>query len=215
MTPVLSAVYDELVTRACTEPWQARARQWVEQFIARTGQFPADHPQASQRMAAGWEDALCRSGLGRELALLLDDQAERELAAVVLRSHRGVFAFELVGRFHLMHDLISGASFILVARDSIGREVQGDNFGGLCQARLVAGADGCAMLPGVVFHLPEATAAIRDVIAFAHQQRLSTDAICDALLRMDHQYRTMSRVRPAYAYRCEALVPKVRADGPA
>jgi hypothetical protein len=177
------------------------ANLWVQRFLGKTGLFPADHPSAPNRVAAGWEDALCRGGLASKMLALLEDHAERDLCGLIIRAHRGLFRFETIAGRHLVHDVYSGASFLLVARDHIAREMMDDNLGGLCQARVVGAADGCAMLPGVVFHAAEATEHIEKVLDSAHELQLSTDEVCDALLRMDHTLRTMSRSRAAFAYR--------------
>lgn len=205
MTPVLWAVYDELVERAAAPPVEPRARAWTLEFLERTGHFPSDHACAQYRLAAAWEDALCRGGFARELLPSLTDAAEKSLALLLTRAHRGIFQFDFVAGHQTVHDLWSGASFLLVARDDIGREVPGDNLGGICQGRVVAAADGCAILPGVVFHSADATGDIHRVLQVAAERQLDTDSICDALLRMDHALRTLSRVRASYAYRPEAL----------
>ena len=208
MTPVLSAVYDELLQRANRQPHAGLARVLVRRFLERTGTLPPDHPQAQFRHAAAWEDALCRGGLAAQLMGELDDEAERNLALLLTRSHRGIFRFDTLATRHVVHDLWSGAWFILVARDDIGREVSGDNLGSLCQGRVVGAADGCAFLPGAIFHEAGATGCIEAVLKTAAERNIETDLLFDTLLRMDHTLRTMSRVRAAYAYRLEALEPK-------
>ena len=210
MTPVLSAVYEELLERANSTPYEDKTRSWVRAFLERTGTFHADHPCALYRLAAAWEDALCRGGLAAALLQRLHDEAERSVARLVTRAHRGVFRFETEAGRHLVHDIWSGASFMLVGRDDIGREVAGDNLGGVCQGRVVAAADGCALLPGVVFHAPEASADITAAVHHASTLGMATDDLLDALLRMDHAYRTLSRVRPQFAYRLRALQPDSR-----
>ncbi len=205
MTPVLSAVYDELQARAACPPFQERVRRWVDDFLHRTGQFPADHPSAVHRLAAAWEDALCRGGFGMEMMSTLEDPAEQELCRLIPSAHRGIFRFTSLGGRSVVHDLWSGAAFVLVTRDSIGREIQGDNLGGLCQARVVGALDGCALLPGVVFHTPEATESVEGVIREARARGLSTDDLCESLLKMDYSMRTLSRVRASYAYRPSML----------
>lgn len=205
MTPVLAAVYEELVDRAHLPPHAEAAHAWVQEFLERTGILPADHPQAPFRLAAAWEDALCRGGLAASLAAELEDPAERNLALLVTRNQRGVFRFDTVGGRHFVHDLWSGASFILLARDDIGRAISGDNLGSLCIGRVVGASDGCAFLPGAVFQDPQASGAIETLIAAAAERDMEGDDVFDRLLRMDFTLRTMSRPRAAYAYRVEAL----------
>ena len=208
MTPVLSAVYDELLRRANGQPHAGLARVLVRRFLERTGTLPPDHPQAQFRHAAAWEDALCRGGLAASLVRELEDPAEKNLASLLTRAHRGIFRFDTLGTRHVVHDLWSGAWFILVARDDIGRAVSGDNLGSLCQGRVVGASDGCAFLPGAVFHDAAATGCIAGVLKTAAERDLDADLLFDSLLRMDHTLRTMSRVRAAYAYRLEGLEPR-------
>ncbi len=206
MTPVLSAVYDELISQATRAPVAAEFDAWVKRFLQRTGTFSADHPEALRRLDAAREDALCRGGWAARLAGTLSDPAEQTLAALLPRAHRGVFLFEQVGARHVVRDIATGAAFLLVPRDSVGREIIDDNQGSVCVARVVGGADGCALLPGVVFHRADATPYIEQVTAAARACGMQVDDVCDALLRMDHALQTLSRVRPAFAYRAEALV---------
>ncbi len=205
MTPVLSAVYDELIARATTPPHAEPFDRWVQGFLARTGVFPADHPESVRRLEAAREDALCRGGWAARLLPRLSDPGEQTLASLIPRAHRGVFSFETVAGVHVVQELLSGAAFVLVRRDSVGREVVDDNLGSLCVGRIVGASDGCAMLPGVVFHRADATACIESVVKVARDRGVPADQVCDALLRMDFALLTMSRIRPAFAYRPELL----------
>jgi hypothetical protein len=64
-----------------------------------------------------------------------------------------------------------------------------------------------ALLPGALFHPPEATAAIEAVLVAARDQGLGTDDALDALMRMERTLRSLARVKATYAYRAEALSP--------
>jgi hypothetical protein len=75
----------------------------------------------------------------------------------------------------------------------------------LWQARLVATAEGCVVLPGAVFHPVDALSAIEETLGVAKQRSLERDEVLDALLRMEHAFRTLTRVKVAYAYRPAAL----------
>jgi hypothetical protein len=205
VTPVLSAVYEELIQRANAQPHAGLSRVLVRRFLERTGKLPPDHPQASFRHAAAWEDAMCSGGLARQIAPDLDDPVERNLTLLLERAHRGIFRFDTLGARHVVHELWSGAWFILVARDDIGRAVSGDNLGSLCQGRVVGAPDGCAFLPGAIFHDAAATGCIESVLQAARKESIDDNTLFDALLRMDHALRTMSRVRPGWAYRVEVL----------
>jgi len=93
-------------------------------------------------------------------------------------------------------------------RDSTGRElVAALRRSGtiICQARLVAQHPGCALLPGSVFHPVDAHHSIEEILSAARAQRLPTDEVLDALLRMEHTFQTMTRAKIDYAYRNELL----------
>ena len=62
-----------------------------------------------------------------------------------------------------------------------------------------------ALLPGSIFHPEDAEPAIADVVALARKRRMRAGAVLDALLRMELSLRVLSRVKPSYAYRAEAL----------
>ncbi|MEB2321683.1 MAG: hypothetical protein OZ921_04160 [Sorangiineae bacterium] len=209
MIPVLSAVYDALLERAVAPSHAARARSLREAFFARTGRFPPDHPESGARDAAAWEDALVRGGLATLLARELDDDAERETASTFRRAQRGAFVFRRHHGALIAEDLWSNAEFLILPRDDVAREVALDaNASGdrpLCQARLLPGPDACVVLPGAVFHPADARAAIERTLAVARERRLSTDAVMDGLLKMEHTWRSLTRVKIAYAYRPEAL----------
>src|SRR5260221_4021271 len=97
----------------------------------------------------------------------------------------------LRGSHRIAKDFLGGASFLVLARDDIGREVLalGGEDSPLFEARIVAATDGCAMLPGILFHPPDATPLIGELIRARPERGPSQDEICDALLRMQHTLR--------------------------
>ncbi len=208
MTPELDAVYDELVARASRPPHAERSRELRSGFLERCGRLSADHPAAAARETAAWEDALVRGGLLLELTSELEDAGERAIARAFLRSQRGVFVFERVDSLLLARDLWSRAEFVVSARDGVGRDVASAGVhddSPPCQARVLATAEGAALLPGTVFHPADARAAIEQALLDARRRKLDTDRVLDALLRMEHAWQTMSRVKVAYAYRADAM----------
>jgi hypothetical protein len=80
---------------------------------------------------------------------------------------------------------------------------------------VVAAADGAAILPGVIFHPPDASPLIESVVATGRSRGMAPEDICDALLRMESTFRRLSRVKIAYAYKAEALAPRLVTPGPA
>jgi hypothetical protein len=208
MTPELDAVYAELLERASRPPHHDQSRRLRELFLERCGRFEPDHPAAAAREQAAWEDALVRGGLLSALASELEDPAERSIAVALLHSQRGVFVFERVDDQLLALDLWSRAQFVVVARDGIGRDVAsaGVHYDSPpCQARVVASAEGVMVLPGAIFHPADARPAIERALADARKLKLATDQALDALLRMEHAWQTMSRVKVAYAYRADSM----------
>jgi hypothetical protein len=208
VTPALSAVYDELLARAAAPGLRDRATALRTSFLKRiSSSTPGAGAESEDRERAAWDDALTAGGLAGELADGLDDPSERALARVLSRAHRAVFRMTLLGSHRAAHDVLSGASFLVLPRDDIGREVlasEGEDEA-LFEARIVAASDGCAMLPGIVFHPPDATPLIYEILTAGKQRGMSREELCDALLRMQHTFRHLSRVKIGYAYKVEAL----------
>ncbi len=177
---------------------------------------PRGSIEPDDRLRSAWDDALTTGGLAAELAHGLADPSERALARVLSRAHRAVFTTSRAGSHRIARDVISGASFLVVERDDIGREVfalSGED-ASLFEARIVAAADGCALLPGVIFHPPDATPLIGDIIRVGQERGMSRDDLCDSLLRMQHTFRTLSRIKIGYAYKPEALGRTLRSAEP-
>ncbi len=214
MTPALTAVYDELLARASSPPHADRAIALRDAFLRRTSSSSRAAAEPEDRFRAAWDDALTTGGLAAQLADTFADPSERALARVLSRAHRGVFRMSLLGDRRIAEDALSGASFLVLARDDIGREViaLGGEDSPLFEARIVAATDGCAMLPGIIFHPPDATPLIADLVRAGLERGMSRDELCDALLRMQHTFRNLSRVKIGYAYKAEALGPSTKAE---
>lgn len=204
MTPALTAVYDELLTRAAAAPFEALAQRQRADFEQRTGAVPPEHPARSARDAASWEDTLVAGGLARQIAATLDDPAERSLALVFARAQRGVFVPVRHGSAPCLRDLWGGGEFLLLARDDVGRAL-GEVEGVPMVGRIVAGADGCAVLPGRIWLPAEVLALLPEILRAARARSFDTDALAEALLWMEHLMATLSRIKPQYAFRAEGL----------
>jgi hypothetical protein len=214
VTPALTAVYDELLARAGNPPHAERAIALRDAFLRRTSSSSRAAAEPEDRFRAAWDDALTAGGLAADLAETFEDPGERALARVLSRAHRGVFRMSLLGGRRIAEDALSGASFLVLARDDIGREVLalGGEDSPLFEARIVAATDGCAMLPGIIFHPPDATPLISDLVRAGVDRGMSRDDLCDALLRMQHTFRNLSRVKIGYCYKAEALGPSTKAE---
>lgn len=204
MTPALSAVYDELVARAAAAPFADESEARRSAFTKRTGAFPDDHGARAARDAAAWEEVLVGGGLAERIGDALDDPGERAMADVIARGQRGVFRLVRVGAHRVVEDLWGGGAFLLLPRDELAR-ADGGTGEALLVGRVVAGTDGCAVLPGIVWLPAEATPLVAPIVAAARARALAVDALADSLLRMDHVLATMSRVKTAYAFREAAL----------
>jgi hypothetical protein len=210
VTPTLRAVYDELVERAAQPPFGEQARELRAAFLNRCGRLDPSDPAAEGREAAAWEDALVRGGLALRVGAGLEDPSERATAASLAHAHRGIYVFRELGQALIALDLWAGGEFVMLPRDDVGRELAAAGKRAdspLCQARLLATPDGCAVLPGTIFHPLEARAHLDATLSEARARQLETDAVLDAVLKMEHTWHTLSRVKPAYAYRVEALPP--------
>jgi hypothetical protein len=196
----------------------AARRGAVAQVSSRTEPNPDEHagpPEREARANAAWDEALTRGGLAAELAPGFDDPAERSLVRVLSRAQRGVFRLAIDAGRTTALDLVGGGSFLLLPRDDTIRAVPEATLEvTLFDGRIVAASDGCALLPGVVFHPPDALSQIERVVASARQKDLAHDEVCDALLWMQDAFVTLSRVKIAYAYNPEALSTRTHQESP-
>jgi hypothetical protein len=191
----------------------ARVAEMRRVFQTRTGAFAPEDPWFEERSRAFWSDALTRERLGREVEAELSDE-DRLWLAPLERAHRGLFRHEAPPDGQpgdLLVDVWSGAELVVTTLEDESRAELEAAAGQLLDARIVGADDPVtgsvtlALLPGAVFHSPQATTAIRDVIGAARTRGLSTHETLDALLRMERTLRALTRVKPTYAYRAEAL----------
>ncbi|MCA9631323.1 MAG: hypothetical protein KC766_26880 [Myxococcales bacterium] len=208
MTPGLRAVYDELVARAASGAWEAETRRLRGELGERCGRFERDHPAAASRDAASIEFALLAGGLAQAIATSLEDPGERGEAARIAAALPGILVFRDVDGLLVADDLWTGACWWIAPQDDVGRDVQlqlPDS--PVAQCHLVVQETGCIILPGVTFHPADALAPIRATLARARELCLSSRQVAEALLKMEHSWQTLSRVKVGYAYRPDALRP--------
>ncbi|MFO0660288.1 MAG: hypothetical protein U0165_10730 [Polyangiaceae bacterium] len=207
MTPSLNAVYEELIRLAASSTLSASAIELRKQFTKRTGAIPDEHPSASARVAASWEDALVAGGLASKLLDAFDDTAERAMAQVISRAQRGVFELDVSTDPVMVRDLWSGGEFLLLKRDDVARSAPSfaDAESSVFVGRLVGSDEGCAVLPGMIWLPSESLPLLMELRAAALSKGLSLDGFADALLKMDAQVQTLARVKVRYAFRVEAL----------
>jgi hypothetical protein len=207
---MLTDAIDEMLAQAALPKWRERTAAMRAAFEARTGAFELERAKGTggdalfeARSAAFWDDALTRGGFGTELSADLGER-ERALAVPLARAHRGLFRVERAGDGFLLVDEWSGAELVAQPatsglRDALERATS------LVDGRVVGAEGAITLLSGAVFHAEDAVDAMRAVLPEARKKGLATHDALDALLRMDHAFRTLSRVKAAFAYRKEAL----------
>jgi hypothetical protein len=178
-------------------------------FEHRTGAFGPDDPWFESRTRAFWDDTMTR-----QRAQLLApggpfeglDAADAPWADALGRAHRGLFESRVEDGGVVLSDVLTGAELVVHEVDEASRDSLASNRS-LLDGTVVAAVSPVrlALLPGAIFHPEGAEDAIALVIARARTRALPDVALLDALLRMELSLRTLSRVKPAYAYRPEAL----------
>ena len=197
----------------------ARVHEMRAAFELRTGAFAPEDPWFEARSRAFWCDALTHVGFGREVEPALDAE-DRAWLGPLERAHRGLFRVRALadgGAGTLLVDVWSGAELLVTLTDEQSRDELRASSGQLFDGRVLGAARPfvLGLLPGAIFHPSQATAAIDPVLAAARERGLSTDEALDALLRMEHMFRSLSRVKAAYAYRPAGLTPRAPPAGPA
>jgi hypothetical protein len=202
------SVFERLVAKvgaAIPPPEMARLHAAFEQ---RTGAFGPDDPWFESRSRAFWDDVMTRQPGSTAPILEGAEGGEEPWALALRRSHRGLFLSRTDHGALVLSDILSGAELLVHEVDEASRDSLASNesvFDGTVVA-LSSGESGrLALLPGSIFHLEGAEEAIAHVIAAARARGIANGALQDALLRMELSLRTLSRVKPSYAYRPEAL----------
>jgi hypothetical protein len=202
-----TVAYESLVQRFAAESFaDERARARAE-FERRTGAFAPEDAWFEARSRAFIDDALTRRALLSALEPELPDEVRAWVPAFG-RAHRGLFETVDGGDDEalIVRDVWSGIELVVTDADE-STSLALDAARGLFDARAIGRDDPLcvAILPGAVFHAEEATDALQKVVLAAKKRGLSTSAALDALLRMEHKWRTLSRMKPGYAYREDSL----------
>jgi hypothetical protein len=177
----------------------------------RTGAFSPEDPWFEERSRGFWDDAVTTQRFGGDVAVELEEDESAWLGPLE-RAHRGLFRVSAEDR-DVLEDVWSGAEFVVTTMDEASRAELDASSGQLFDARVVGtmAPATVALLPGAVFHPRHATEHVASVLAAARARGMSTGDTLDALLRMQRALRSLSRVKPAYAYRAEALSPHATA----
>jgi hypothetical protein len=204
--PLALALAVETVTSLGLAPrHQERTLAMHKSFEARTGAFGPEDPWFEARSRAFWDDALTEQGFAHDVLAELPEET-RLWASVMTRAHRGLFYASTSQGRRMVRDLWSGAEFIVDEIDDAMRTAL-DAPSGPFDGRLVALTDPIrvGLLPGALFHSEEAAEPIERILETAHDRGMEAGAALDALLRMELSLRSLSRVKPSYAYRVETL----------
>jgi hypothetical protein len=206
-------VYEAFVAMGATgDPPQLtpHAAEMREHYQKRTGAFGAEDPWFEARSRAFWDDALTTGFT--DLMPDPEDLTEqvRTIAMRMKRAHRGFFvvdhdAAEAEDGSCLV-DLWSGA-VLLVAHLDEAQAVDLEHAEGPIDARVMGLPETTSLfvLPGAYHHSAEAREPATAVLEAARERGLGSQAVLDALMRMDLVLRSSSRVKPTFAYRIESL----------
>lgn len=183
-------------------------------FEKRTGSFKGEDPWFDARTRAFLDDALTDAAVLADVGKKLPAAAGPALKALG-RAHRGFFVVKDEGDPLVVSDVWSGARFYVDDAEQ-GLLLSLRNAKNLFDGRLAADPESgrIAMLPGALFHPESATEPALEVVAEARARGMSTKDALDALLRMEHAFCNLSRVKPSYAYRKEALVVRAMTETP-
>ena len=212
----LFETYDAILALGASAARAERVAAMRASFEGRTGAFAPEDPWFEARSRAFWDDAVTTQGFAREVTEALPAGA-RVWVPRLERAHRGLFRVErgvsVEGRGRVLHDLWSGASFVVHAIDEALEDALAAASAPF-DGRLVGSADPLevGLLPGAVFHPADAADPITAVLARARAEGRTGPDVLDALLRMERGLRASARVKAAYAYRADRLGPAPRKD---
>ena len=200
--------FDAVVLAGAASKHASRVALMRRAFEQRTGTFGPEDPWFEARSRAFWDDAVASQGFAAQVGAELAPAARAWVRAFG-RAHRGLFdATRADDVAWLLRDLWSGGEFLVTVADVGMRDALAaatSPFDARIAGRAGAGAPEIAILPGAIFHPEDAVAPLQDVLAAARKRHLATGHVLDALLRMERSLRSLSRVKPGYAYRPEAL----------
>ena len=204
----VAAAYEAIVSLGDSGDLGEHAARMRRDFQRRTGAFGPEDAWFEARARAFWDDALTTQGFATLAADHVGEPA-RALAGLLERSHRGFFLVDEVddGGACLV-DVWSGAELLVRHLDE-SQALALEHAEGAMDARVTVGVRGSDLflLPGAYHHAADALEPAIDVLVAARKRGMSTRDALDALLRMDLVFRSSSRVKAAFAYRVEGLVP--------
>lgn len=200
-----AAVFESLVGRVSAAASPEELALLHAAFEKRTGKFGPDDPWFEVRSRAFWDFAMTQKDAAAPIRAALEGR-ERAWADALPRAHRGLFEARHEPRGVVVHDVLGGADLLVHEVDEGTTDALAES-SSLFDGAVVALASPVrlALLPGAIFHPEEARDAIAGVVAVGRSRGIQDEALLDALLRMELSLRVLSRVKPSYAYRAEAL----------
>ncbi len=205
------SAYENIVAALARPEMAESLRERRAEREACTGEVDADDQAFEGRMQAFWDAAVTTPSLLDAIRDHVEATEMHDWLDAFARAHRGLFRGALVGPraqgSFVLEDAWGGASFILLPAPPRELALALESGEGLLDGRLVGRADPLTvtLLPGAVFHPPDATSAIEKVLETGRKGGFGRDEVLDALLRMEARLRAHSRVKPSYAYRAESL----------
>ncbi len=198
-----------LTARGGAPEHQDRVLEMRRVFERRTGAFGVDDAWFDARSAAFWDEALVK-GFARAVMAEVPEALHPYVDALE-RAHRGLYAVHRKQKT-LLECAVTGAVLAIDPPQNAGLADALERADGFVQG-FVAGSslpEQVILLPGAVFHAPEASAAIEALLPIARERAVPESDILDALLRMDRTLRAMPRAKAQLAYRPEALMVRPR-----
>ena len=207
----LLAAYEAILVAGAAAAHASAVAEMRLAFESRTGSFGAEDPWFEARSNAFWDDAMTTQAFPERVLDALPEAA-RSWVTPLARAHRGLFRAEESESKWTLLDVWSGAEFLVDSPEGGLREALDASAESLIDARLVGRESPLSieLLPGAIFHPPDASEAIEKVIEVARGQKLGRHDTLDALLRMERNLRSHARVKPAYAYRSSELAKKIK-----
>lgn len=211
----LLAAYEAILAVGAAAAQASAVIEMRHAFEGRTGSFGPEDSWFEARSNAFWDDAMTTQAFPERVVDALPETV-RSWIKPLIRAHRGLFRAEESASKWTMIDVWSGAEFIVDSPEGGLREALDASAGSLIDARLVGRESPLSiqLLPGAIFHPPDASEAIEKVIEVARSQKLGLHDTLDALLRMERNLRSHARVKPAYAYRSSELAKKLLTPEP-
>jgi hypothetical protein len=198
-----------LTARGGAPEHHERVLEMRRDFERRTGSFGPEDAWFDARSSAFWDDALVH-GFARAVMTEVPETLRSSVDAIE-RAHRGLYAVHRKQKT-LLECSITGAVLAIDPPHGGGLADALERVEGFVQG-FVAGANDpeqVVLLPGAVFHAPEASAAIEAVLPIARERAIPDAELLDALLRMDRTLRAMPRAKAQLAYRPEALTLRAK-----